>query len=190
MDSALGKYFERIRLARKLKPSQLARLAGYRNLGKQSLNIETFESAGWVHPDMLLRLATALDIKPVVVLRLMQEDWLAFIGEWYVWATTPVKPTLAFPFFMAVETITLPPIIRSLGRAEAFASTKAGERGHWARLVLSRRFSIDFDSTGTVTKYREVIPATWIWQHEPTTVRAVTKERVATSFVWPGVGHD
>jgi hypothetical protein len=188
MDSVLAAHFERIRLARKLKPSQLARLAGYRNIGKQCINIETFEAAGWVHPDMLRRLATALDVKPVVVLRLMQEDWLSFVGEWYVWATTPVAPMLAFPFFMAVETVMLPPTICTLNRAEGFASTKAGERGHWARLVLSRRFSVDFDSTGTVTKYREVIPATWIWQHEPTTVRVVTKERIASLFSWPGVG--
>src|SRR6516165_7265670 len=78
--SHLGDAFKTRRLYRKLTTGQLARLAGYSNLGRGANRIHGFEAGGKIAPDLLGKLAAILEINPEDVRRYAAEDykeWLA-----------------------------------------------------------------------------------------------------------------
>jgi transcriptional regulator with XRE-family HTH domain len=153
--SHLGEYFRERRVERNLTLGQLARLLGYQNLSKGSNRISSFEAGGKVHPDLLGKLAGILEITPDEVRRLATEDY----RDWLAWADVPIRPYLVLRHMACVyQRIELPDDALDSEVAQQFATDLARERKRMVCLVLSRRLSIGFDSTGTAYSRMEATP--------------------------------
>lgn len=153
--SHFGDFFRRKRLERNLTTGQLARLVGYSNLSRGSNRISSFEGGGKVALDLLDKLSEALDVGPYDVQRLAAEDY----RDWLAWADEPVRPYLVLRWAAcAYQRVELPNDALEPEKSEAYASRVARERGLMACLVMSRRLSVLFDSTGVAYERKEATP--------------------------------
>ena len=124
--SHLGDHFRARRVERSLSLEQLARLVGYTNLSKGRNRISGFEEGGKVAHELLSKLATALDVGPDEVRRLMSEDY----RDWLAWAEEPIRPYVVLRYMACVyRRIELPDDALDPGAAEAFASRLARGEG-------------------------------------------------------------
>jgi hypothetical protein len=153
--SHLGDCFRARRLVRGLTIGQLARQVGYRNVSKGCNRLRTFEAGGKVAPDLLSRLASALEVTPGAIRLAIDEDY----QEWLRWAEEPIRPHLVLRYMACVyQRIELPDDALEPGAAQGYASSLARERKLMVCLVLSRRLSIGFDSTGREYQRLEATP--------------------------------
>jgi len=153
--SHLGDAFKTARLDRKLTTGQLARLAGYSNLGRGANRIHGFEAGGKIAPDLLGKLAAILEINLEDVRRYAAEDY----KEWLAWANEPIRPYLVLRWMACVyQRFELPENARSPEAAEAYAACLARERKLMVCLVQSRRLSVYFDNLGQVHQRLEASP--------------------------------
>jgi hypothetical protein len=153
--SHLGDYFRIRRQEKGVTSGQLARTVGYQNLSRGSNRIQTFEGGGKVAPDLLGKLATALEVTPDEVRRLAAEDY----QEWLDWANEPIRPHLVLRWTACVyQRLELPDDALEAGAAQEYASCLARDRRLMVCLVLSRRLSVGFDSTGNEYKRLEATP--------------------------------
>ncbi len=153
--SRLGDFFRNRRLGRNLTTGQLARLVSYRNLSRGANRIRSFEDGGKVAPDLLARLAEALEIEPEEVRRIAAEDY----ADWLAWADEPVRPYLVLRWTAcAYQRVELKDEALEPEAAEGYAGRVARERGVMACLVLSRRLTVYFDASGRVYGRREATP--------------------------------
>ena len=88
MSTHLGEHFRKRRLEKGFSLTQVARMAGYTNIPKGIRRIETFEQSGYVYPDLVTKLATALDIDAATLQRLYYEDY----RDWFAAMNKPVAP--------------------------------------------------------------------------------------------------
>ncbi|QDV35584.1 helix-turn-helix domain-containing protein [Tautonia plasticadhaerens] len=143
------------RQERNLTTGQLARLVGYKNLSRGSNRILAFEAGGKVAPDLLGKLAEALEVSPDEVRRLAAEDY----RDWLAWADEPIRPYLVLRWTAcAYQRVELPEDDLEPEAAEAYASRVARERGLMVSLALSRRLSVYFDARGQAYERREATP--------------------------------
>lgn len=189
----LAQHLKARRLEAKLTLAQLSRLVRYRDTGKGAGRIHKFEESGAVHPELLVKLSTALGVDRATVEALVEEDRRQFFRQWNAWANEPIKPYLVVrmvPAFYVSEDV--PQDVKTVDGAEAFA---AGRARHWRRkccLVLSRRHSIWLDEEGMVYERTEAVPG------EPNTpymrlgrgrrsflLRTVSPERIIQEVNWP-----
>jgi hypothetical protein len=153
--SYLGDFFRARRVERKLTTGQLARLAGYRNLGRGSNRIHRFEAGDRIAPDLLGKLTEVLEIHPDQVRRCAAEDY----NDWLTWASEPIRPHLVLRWIACVyQRVELPDDALAPETAEAYAAGLARERKLRVCLVLSRRLSVYFDGTGQVSQRLEAAP--------------------------------
>jgi transcriptional regulator with XRE-family HTH domain len=153
--SNLSSLFRRRRVERGLTTAQLARLLGYRNVTKGCNRIRRFEDGGKVAPDLLAGLSEALEITPDEIRRSLGEDY----GEWLAWANEPVRPYVVLRYMACVYSrVELPDDALAPEAAEVFASQLARERKLKVCLVMSRRSSVGFDSTGREYQRLEATP--------------------------------
>lgn len=143
--SHLSNLFRRRREERGLRPGQLARLLGYRNVSKGANRLQSFEAGGKARPDLLGNLAEALGIGPEEIQRAIAED----DRDWRAWADEPIRPYVVVRILACVyQQVQLPDDALESEEAEAFAARLARERRMRSWLVLSRRASIQFDEAG------------------------------------------
>jgi transcriptional regulator with XRE-family HTH domain len=153
--SNLGTLFRNRRVERGLTTGQLARLVGYRNLTRGCNRIHKFESGGKVSPDLLARLALALEVTPDEIRSPLSEDY----REWLAWANEPMRPYTVIRHLACVyQRIELPDDALDPEAAEVFAARLARERKRMVCLVLNRRLSIGFDATGNEYQRLEATP--------------------------------
>jgi hypothetical protein len=153
--SHLGDAFKTRRLERKLTTGQLARLVGYRNLGRGSNRIQRFEGGGKIAADLLGKLATVLEIHADDVRRYAAADY----KDWCDWANEPIRPYLVLRLMAAIyQPLELPDDALTPEAAEAYAARLARERKLMVCLVLSRRLSVYFDGSGQVQGRMEASP--------------------------------
>jgi transcriptional regulator with XRE-family HTH domain len=153
--SHLGDHFRARRMDRKLSTGELARMVGYSNLSRGSNRIQAFESGGKVAPDLLSKLASALEISPDEVRRLAAADY----RDWLDWASEPIRPHIVLRHMACVyQRLELPDDALAPEAAEAFAARLAAEKKRMVCLVLSRRLSIGFDATGKEYQRLEAAP--------------------------------
>src|SRR4051794_40749808 len=96
--SHLGDLFHARRVERGVTVGQLARQVGYRNVSKGCNRLRTFEVGGEVAPDLLSKLATALEVNPGEIRLAIGEDY----REWLDWANEPVRPHLVLRYMACV----------------------------------------------------------------------------------------
>ena len=82
MSTHLSRHFERVRVARGLTASQLARLAGCPNVRRNGGRIREFELTGQVGEDLFGRIAAVLEIDRAEIDRLVEEDRTEFVERW------------------------------------------------------------------------------------------------------------
>jgi hypothetical protein len=158
MQSELARYFAIVRRRNGIRLGQLARMVGYKNVGKGANRIDRFEKRNHIHETLLMKLAAALGIDGDTVARLIEEDRQRYLQEWTAWADTPVRPVVITGHiggFCNGETL---PEGTTREAAEEYAAGVAREMKRPICLVMSRRLSIWFDSKGRRTSVREAQP--------------------------------
>lgn len=159
MPTRLSQHFKTRRLRRKLTLGSLARTLGYRDVGKGAGRIHRFETFGDVHPDLLVKLATALHIGTAVVAKLIEQDRRRFFREWLEWAKEPIRPYLVIRLLPACyRSEELPADVIGVEAAEAFAAERARQWGRPCCLVLSRPCSVWLDEQGVTYERTEAVP--------------------------------
>jgi hypothetical protein len=126
MQSHLGTYFRRTRIANGISLGDLAQQIGYRNLSKGCRRIATLETTGRARGDLIDRLAAALGIDGTTVEQLRQMDFRA----WEEWADDPdQRRYVVLRLLPAIYSeIPVPANVTTREEAEAFASAVAAER--------------------------------------------------------------
>lgn len=152
----LGSLFKKKREANGLKVSELARLAGYKDLSNGGQRIHALEKQGLVHADLLHKLAAILGITEAEYTPLLRADEQDRLRAWAAWVNEPITPYMVIRQMAAMyEPMPLPDWIQSQGQAEHFVSERAIEIGLRCCLVWSRRLSIFFAADGSVEGVKE-----------------------------------
>jgi transcriptional regulator with XRE-family HTH domain len=153
--SHLSSLFSRRRAEQGLTTVEIARLLGYRNVTKGCNRIQKFEAGGTIAPDLLAGLSDILGISPDEIRQSLGEDY----REWLTWANEPVRPYVVVRYMACVYSrVELPEDALAPEAAKVFASDLARERKMMVCLVMSRRLSIGFDSTGKEYQRLESTP--------------------------------
>jgi len=155
----LSRHFEQARIARSLKPGQLATLAGCKNPGKSGNHIRTFELTGKITQCLFEKLVVALGMDAGTIERLVEQDRREFFEKWLEWVNEPITPYLVERLIAAVyRKLPLPLEITTQDEAEAWAAAVARESRRKCCLVWSRRISIWFDEVGDLVSRSEAVP--------------------------------
>ncbi len=159
MTSALGTHIRSLRQCRGLSLGDLARLVGYGNISKGGNRLHQLETTGRGHPDLLGKVAEALEIDWQTVEDLVEEDRRAAYADWSRWANEVIQPYLVVRVMAAVYCRqVLPAEIATQEAAEQHAAAIAAERHMQVCLVWSRRLSVWFDAGGKKTGVTEAVP--------------------------------
>ena len=151
MTSELGTFFRQQRLQQGLTLGQLARLVGYKNIGKGANKITRFEATGVVKEDLLIALAEVLGIDLAQIEELMEQDRLERLRRWEEWINQPVQMQMIVRLTHTVYlSKPLPPGITIHSQAESFACEYAKKHRFRVCLVLSRRHSAWINAAGQV----------------------------------------
>jgi len=155
----LGKHFKSVRQERGISLGTLARMIGYKNVGKGANRINLFEQQGDIKEDLLMKLAEALSIDWLTVEDLIEKDRRQFFTEWNAWANEPITPHVVVRLIAAVYfRQELPRCSSSVEEAEDAAAAIAIRWKKRCCLVLSRRISVWFDEHGLVECRTEAAP--------------------------------
>ena len=107
----------------------------------------------------MLKLADALGIEQAKVEALVEEDRRAFFEEWNDWANEPIQPYPVIRMMAAMYCHhTLPPEVKSVEEAEAYAASFSRREKLRCCLVLSRKISVWFSHDGTIENVTEAVP--------------------------------
>ena len=158
MSTHLSSHFEQARIARGLKPGQLAQQIG-KNVSKIGNRIRTFELTGDISKELFEKLVAFFEIDAAIIERLVEQDRREFFREWLAWVNEPITPYLVERLMAAIyRSVPLPPEITTMERAEEWGAAVAGELKRKCCLVWSRRISIWFDERGDVVNRSEAVP--------------------------------
>ncbi len=159
MTTHLARYFQKTRLQKGLKLSEVAVRLGYKNAGRSLCHgcnrLHKFETTGDIDSQLFQKLMAALDVDQATVNGLLQED----LDDWLEWANEPVKPCLVVRLMPAIYSQAgLPDDVQSPEAAERYASEFAKEHRRQVCLVLSRRLSVYFAEDGSFQYASEAVP--------------------------------
>ncbi len=158
MSTNLSRFFEQARLARGLKPGQLAQLIG-KNVSKIGNSIRTFELTGDISKELFGKLVAFFEIDAETIERLVEQDRREFFEKWLAWVNDPITPHLVVRIIAAIYTSkAVPPEITTMEKAETWAAAVAKESRRKCCLVWSRRISIWFDERGDLVGRSEAMP--------------------------------
>jgi hypothetical protein len=159
MSTHMSRHFEQARLARSLKPSELARLAGCPNVLKNGNRIRQFELTGDISQQLFDKLTAVLEIDAATIEKLVEQDRREFFDNWLAWVNEPITPYLVERLIAAVyRRVPVPSEITTMVEAESWAAAVALERSRKCCLVWSRRISVWISEDGTVYSRTEAVP--------------------------------
>jgi len=128
-----------------LRPVEVARRMGYKNLSKGSTRIYRWEREGIGSADLVLRLIRALEIDREEVLEAQHKDR----ADWEAWADESVPMVLVERLIPGVyREQALPETVRTEEDALAYARDHARRNRRKVCLVVSRRVSVWIDRDG------------------------------------------
>lgn len=150
MSTRLSSYFEEARLSRNLKPSQLAKLAGYQKILRVGGKIRTFELTGKVSQFLFEKLVATLDLDHGTIARLIEEDRRESYEEWLAWVNEAVEPEFVVLVIAGVcIRKPIPAEVTTLEEAEVWGAGVAKAEGRRCCLVWSRKLSVWFSKNGS-----------------------------------------
>ncbi len=159
LSTHLSRYFHEQRLAKGLKPGQLAHLAGCENIPKNGNRIRQFEMTGNISRELFERIAVVLEVGQATIERLVKQDRREFFEKWLKWVNEPIQPHLVVRLMAAIYSRrALPADITKMEEAEQWAASVATEEKKCCCLVWSRRISCWFDETGRLYGRTEATP--------------------------------
>jgi len=159
MATRLSRFFEQQRLAKSLKPGQLAQLLGCTNLSKNGSRIRVFEQSGTISRELFEKLARYFEVDRQTIEELVELDRREFFQKWLAWANEPIQPHLVLRLIAAVYSRReLASDVETIKDAEEWAAAVARETALRCCLVWSRRLSIWFDETGSISGRTEAVP--------------------------------
>jgi len=159
MATRLSSFFEQQRLAKDLKPGQLAQLLGCTNLSKNGSRIRVFEQTGSISKELFEKLARYFEVDSEIIDGLVELDQNEFFQQWLAWANEPIQPYLVLRLIAAIYTRrVLSPDIETVEDAEAWAAAVARETRLRCCLVWSRKLSIWSDKMGNISERTEAVP--------------------------------
>jgi hypothetical protein len=142
-------------MAKGLTTGQLARLVGYKNIGKGVNRINEFEESGDLHRDLLVKLVEALEIDQPTLERLLDADY----KEWDRWASQPITPRLVLRAMACVYPhLHIPDRINTLDELKRYATAVARKYRKTVALVASRKQTFIFDGQGRIERIIEASP--------------------------------
>ena len=149
MRSHLGDYVRRQREKSGIARGQLARLLGYKNIGKGARRVLDLEAQGICEAKLWEKVQDVLGLSPAEVEQATAMDW----AEYQAWLDEPVPMELVVRLIPAVYLqVKLPPdVVNGPVKAEAFACQVAKDKKRKACLAVSRRLSIWINEKGEVT---------------------------------------
>ncbi len=155
----VASHFKAQRLAKNLNLGELARLVGYKNIGKGANCIVRFERQGIINDDLLIKMAKALEIDWATVEEIAAQDRREHIEAWTKWADEPVPMKMVLRLIAAIySNCRIPSEITTPEAAEEYACAVARLRRMQVCLVLSRRKSVWITEEGAVQKRTEATP--------------------------------
>lgn len=155
----LSRHFEQQRLARNLKPGQVAQLCGSSNVSNVGSRIRVFELSGNVSKELFGKLVAVFEIDAGTIESLVEQDQREFFEQWLAWANEPITPHLVIRVMAAIYTTrAVPPAITTMEAAESWASWVAREIKKRCCLVWSRRISSWFGEDGSLLQRTEAVP--------------------------------
>jgi hypothetical protein len=155
----VAEHFQKKRMEKGLKLSQVALRMGYKSAGRSRCHgcnkLQKFEMTGNIHSQLFQKLMAVLDIDQATVNQLAQRD----LEDWLKWANEPITPYLVVRLMAAVYSrAELPDEVKSVEEAERYASAVAKQRRLPVCLVLSRRLSAYFAEDGSFDCASESLP--------------------------------
>jgi transcriptional regulator with XRE-family HTH domain len=151
MSTHLSQHFFEKRIAIGLKPSQLARLAGCSNVLKNGNRIRQWELGGKISLELLMKIASVLEIEQHIIEKLAEQDRQEFIEAWLKWVDEPIQPRLVVRLMAAIySSRPVPENTNTMEEAEKWASSIAKQQKMRCCLVWSRRISCWFDENGVL----------------------------------------
>jgi len=157
--SKLGEFLRAERLKKSLSLGQLASLVGYRNIAKGARRLTSLEQSGTGKSDLLVNIASALNLDWMTVESLAEEDRQQRLCEWEAWVNEPVPMELIVRVMAAVYARhSLPAEVTTPEQAEAWACEFARDQRRQVCLILSRRHSVWIDAEGQVYSRTEATP--------------------------------
>lgn len=154
MTTHLAEHFGKRRRERELKLVQVARMVGYSNVAKGIRRIEAFEQKGRITPDLLTKLAAALEIDQSTVNHLSYADY----REWLSRINKPIRPYLIRRLLFRRGPRAVPERITSVEGMEQYAIRLAKRWQMDMCLVMSHRVRIWFSSDGSIGEVIEEVP--------------------------------
>ncbi|MBI2806123.1 MAG: hypothetical protein HYX68_14170 [Planctomycetes bacterium] len=159
MSTHLSRHFEQARLARGLKPGQVAQLCDSSNVSKVGNRIRVFELSGNVSKELFGKLVAFFEINAETIEKLAEQDRREFFDQWLAWVNEPITPHLVIRVMAAIYTTrAVQKEIATMEAAESWASGVAREIKKRCCLVWSRRISIWFGEDGSVIERTEAVP--------------------------------
>ncbi len=159
MATQLSRYFEQQRVARGLKPGQLAQLLGFSNLSKNGSRIRVFEQTGAISKELFEKLVDYFAVDSQTIEELVEQDRREFFSQWLAWANEPVQPYLVVRLVAAIYSRReLSPDVKTIEEAEGWAASIARESKLKCCLVWNRRLSIWFNESGEISVRSEAVP--------------------------------
>ena len=151
--SHLSDHFKQRRTAKGMSAAALAKMVGYANVSRGVRRIDTFERTGVAHPDLLTKLAAALDVDQATFTKLAYEDY----RDWYAAVNKPGTPYMVRRILFGGGVRRLPEKLKTVEAMEAYASDFAWKWGTDVCLILNQRIKVWFSSDGS---FKEVIEET------------------------------
>lgn len=149
MPTTLSSHFESVRLRLGLAPGEVARRAGWQDLGVGGCRLKEFERDGLASDAAIARWAQALEIPASAIEALEGEERKRARAEWESWANEPMEPQLSVrPFAGLWIRRPLPAELRARPEVERWVREESEYRSLLQCVQWTRRTATYFRADG------------------------------------------
>ena len=152
MSTHLSRYCQKRRVELDMKISDLARKF-YKNVSKGIRRITNFEKTGEIHPDLLGKISSSLNIDEITLNELREKDQEEARKAHEEWLNTPITPCMLRCLKYACESIPIPDYIENLKQAKNYTSAYAKKHHERVALVWTRKIKVCYGVNGEIENH-------------------------------------
>ncbi|MGO9120686.1 MAG: hypothetical protein ACLQPD_24115 [Desulfomonilaceae bacterium] len=149
-----GRHISKVRSQQGIRLSEMAHLAGYRNLNHGVRRLHVFESEGIITKELLDKIVEVLGLSDEDLKRLIEQDRQELRRRFEDWLSKLEPPHLIIRLIPGIYQRSRVPDAVPRDRVEEYASVIAAQEHKKTCLVLNRRESVWFDEYGRF-KFRQ-----------------------------------